>query len=67
MDIERKNAKLHFEELDPGEVFEISNMICMKIKDDSSENNVVDLKDGCCRHVQNDTLVTQMKANLIVR
>ena len=67
MDIERKNVKVEFGQLKSGEVFDISGAICMKIEDATSECNTVDLKTGKTRFIQDETLVTEMKANLVVR
>ena len=67
MDIERKSAKLEFGGLKPGDVFDLSGAICMKIKDERSGNNAVDLKTGACRVIQEDVLVSTMKADLTVR
>ena len=66
MDIEKKNSKLNFEELDSGDVFELSSAVCMKVTSDT-ENNAVDLRTGVCRTVSDNTPVTVLKANLIVR
>lgn len=67
MDIERKNVKVEFGQLKPGDVFDISGAICMKLKDDLGGNNTVDLKSGNCRTIQEETLVSELKANLVVR
>ena len=67
MDIERKTGKINFEDLEYGDVFDISGTVCMKTEGPYNDCNAVDLKTGKIREVQDQTLVNVLRANLIVR
>lgn len=61
MKIEREVEKANFVDLDTGEVFEVNDMICMKVEEietnDGDILNAVCLENGCMRGIAENTQV----------
>lgn len=68
MQIQRKNDnKVLFEELDPGDVFEVNGTIYMKtMNSNSCYNNVVELLDGDVWHFEDDRKVLRVACELVI-